>query len=235
MYKLAVFLFLLSGWYQQLGAQMFPKEGSRLCYRLIGFSFPADAGATAYKIEIATGQFETTEDFEKNITRSVSGKKNKVIAEVPSFGAQYTWRVVSTVNGQTLKKGALNHFGTKITPDVDSSVTRLRIINSAEKYKDAYVFIDGARALYDMNGRPVWFLPGTDIKANQKAYPRDLKPTPQGTLTFLTNGDAYEITYGGDIVWRTQVVNQSISTMNLPGFKMALTWACCQSYRIITF
>ncbi len=210
MWKPFVLLLLFTSSYHQICAQVFPKEGSSLCYRLIGFSFPAGASVTQYKLEIATGSYSNAADFEKNIVKSVSCKKSKVITEVPYFGCQYTWRVIPAGSKAVVTKDVLHHFSVKITQDVDSASTRLRIISPAEKYKDAYVFIDGARALYDMNGKPVWFLPGTELKVNQKAYPRDLKPTPQGTITFLTNGDAYEITYGGNIVWRTQVTNQSV-------------------------
>jgi hypothetical protein len=53
-----------------------------------------------------------------------------------------------------------------------------------------------------MKGNPVWFLPGTDLKENQGAYPRDMKITPQGTITFLTGNQPYEINYEGDLLWQ---------------------------------
>ena len=205
-----VFSFLLACAPKCLTAQLFPKEGGQLCYRLVGFSFPAEAGATQYKIEIATGAYAAPGDFEKHIVSTLLCKKNRSIVELPSFGTHYTWRTTSIINGKVKTKGVLRHFDTRMTADVDTNVTRLRVIHKAEKYKDAYVFVDGARALYDMNGKPVWFLPGTDLKVNERAYPRDLKPTPQGSLTFLTKGDAYEITYGGYVLWHTNVGNQNV-------------------------
>ena len=181
--------------------QIFPKEGSKLCYRIIGFSFPAMTGATKYKIEIAKGNYNTEGDFDKNITTSITSETNRKIGEAPYWGCAYTWRVVSFLKNNVKAKGPLYHFGIKETPDVDTNLTRLKIIKQAGKYKDAYVFIDNARVLYDMNGRPVWFLPGTDFAANANALPRDMKITPEGTITFMTGGLPYEITYDGNILW----------------------------------
>ena len=183
-------------------SQLFPAEGLRLCYRIIGFSFPVTAGATKYMIEIDTGIHDTESDFEKSIVTTVSSEKNKIIAEVPFWGCTYTWRTVAIGKNNTETKSAMHHFMTKITEDVDTTFTRLRIIKSAEKYKDAYVFMDGARVLYDMKGNPVWFLPGTDEPRNRRAYPRDLKMSPKGTITFITGLKPYEITYNGVIEWK---------------------------------
>ncbi len=211
MVRIFFFLFCFIGCAHQLSAQFFPKEGAQLCYRLIGFSFPAEAGVTDYKIEVAIGSFASAADFEQHITTSVSGKKNRIIAEMPYFGSVYTWRTTSYSGSKIKSRSQLRHFNIKITPDVDTNITRLRIIKPGKKHLDGYVFIDGARALYDMNGKPVWFLPGTDSKASRKATPRDMKATRQGTITFITNGDVYEVTYGGNIRWQ--------SNINNPGFR----------------
>ena len=205
MYKKPVhffFIFIVSFYSNICGAQIFPHEGSKLCYRITGFSFPAVTGASKYKIEIAQGTYNTESSFKQNICVTVSDKKNKIIGEVPYFGCAYTWRYVCETNTHAQARSPLYHFSTKITPDVDSSATRLRIMKHAEKYKDDYVFADGARVLYDMNGKPVWFLPGTDLPINRQAYPRDLKITPQGTITFIVHFLPYEITYDGKILWQ---------------------------------
>ena len=201
MYKVLSILFLCITSINQLSAQIFPKENSKLYWRIIGFSFPAQTGSITYTIEIAKGDCNSESAFEKNKITSTSGKKNKIIAEVPSFGCDYTWRTVSVVNNNTKTKSTLHHFSVKITPDVDPAVKRLRIIKSAEKYQDHYVFIDCSRVLYDMNGKPIWVLPNTDQKDKQNAEPHDIKVTPEGTITFFTGWKPYEITYSGDILW----------------------------------
>jgi len=184
----------------QLNAQILPKEGSELHYRLIGFSFRQGPAGCKYKVEVAVGNYNNEDSFKKNIIVSFTSYSNKLIGEVPSFGKQYTWRAVFTNTHLDKTENKLFHFSTKIVPDVDTNVTRLRITKNAEKYKDWYIFSDGARTLYDMNGQPVWFMP--DMKG-LKMTPRDIKLTPQGTITFLLeNIGAYEINYNGDILWK---------------------------------
>ena len=201
MYKTASLIFFLFFLSCRLNAQIFPKEGSKLHYRLIGFSCPAQTWAVKYKIEIADGTYTSDSDFEKNKISTTQSNTAKVIVEVPFFGRQYTWRIVFITRDETTKNSILYHFSTRYSPDVDSTITRLRILNSAAKYKDAYVFLDGTRVLYDMKGKPVWFLPGSD-ENNRDVYPRDLKITSAGTITFTTGFQPYEISYSGDLLWR---------------------------------
>ena len=164
----ALFLFLLFTF--QLKAQLFPKEGSKLNYRLIGFSFPAENKISKYKIELASGMHNTEDSFAKNIIKSLDCETNKLVAEVPSFGMEYTWRVVNKNN--TENNSRLHHFSTGIIPEADTHITRLRIAKNADKYEDAYVFLDGNKALYDMNGNPVWYLPEIE---GSNATPADIK------------------------------------------------------------
>ncbi len=199
MYRILIFLFLFAS-LNSFG-QVSPEEGSALCYRLIGFSFPVQTGTVKYTLEVARGNYNNEIAFGKNICASAVTNKNRTLAEVPSFGSSYTWRTVAYSGAGVKTSSALHHFSVKITPDVDTNITRLRIINKAEKNKDAYIFVDNARAIYDMKGKPIWFLPGTELEASRNALPRDMKATPQGTITFLTGGRPYEITYDGNIVW----------------------------------
>ncbi len=201
MRRFLFFLFLAVSLGGRVNAQVIPKEGSKLYYRIIGFSFPAQTWAVKYGIEVAVGNYTSEQDFGKNISVSLTGKNSKIIGEVPYFGSQYTWRVVFFSKGMSKTKSILYHFSTRTSPDVDTNVTRLRVTKSAEKYKDAYVFLDGTRVLYDMKGSPVWFLPGSD-QVNRDAFPRDLKATSYGTITFIAGFQPFEITYSGKLLWQ---------------------------------
>src|SRR5580658_815931 len=77
-----------------LKAQILPKDKSVLNYRVIGFTFPLKDKALNYTLEIASGHYDAEDSFKKNIINTVHNSTNKIIAEVPSFGSQYTWRVV---------------------------------------------------------------------------------------------------------------------------------------------
>ena len=186
----------------QLLSQVLPKDGSKLNYRLIGFSFPRAEKAISYALEIADGDMKTDEDFDKHKISAVSCRNDSVIAEVPGFGRQYTWRVQCTLASKKITKSELHHFSTTSIPEVDTGMARLRIINPPVKYTDDYVFVDGDKALYDMKGNAVWHLPEIDGVINKRANLRDLKLSPFGTITLMLDERAYEINYQGDILWK---------------------------------
>jgi len=206
MYKVLMFLLFVLLEPNHAITQILPKEGAVLNYRLVGFSFPANVRAKGYRVEIATGDHSSNDSFEKNIVKFIDSKDTVIIGEVPSFGQQYCWRIVLFLNKNNtrLTKGKIHHFSTGIAAGVDTNKTCLRVTDMAQAYKDAYIFTDGNRALYDMNGRPVWYLPNIDgLVEREGADVRDLKLTPQGTITFLLNDKrAYEINYEGDVLWK---------------------------------
>ena len=202
MYKfiVALALFIMP---HLLWAQIFPGENSKLHYRLIGFSFPANTGDIDYRLEVALGNHNAEDSFRKNVFVNYTGNTNKIIAEVPYFGNDYTWRLTSTNKNVTESKSPFHHFSTSIIPDMDTNNTRVRITKNAGKYKDALVLLDGNRAMYDMKGHPVWYLPTIDGMNNtQLRDVRDMKLSTQGTITFLLNNVGYEINYNGDILWK---------------------------------
>jgi len=181
--------------------QSFPKEGSRLNYRIIGFSVPEYKNTTSSILEIAAGNVTNTSTFTKNKILSISCRNGKAIAEVPTWGSEYTWRM--TAAGKKDENALLHYFQTLPYNTADTTHSRLRIAQPAKNYKDAFVFVDDSHALYDMNGNPVWFLPWDGNKKATDSTIRDLKITPQGTITFtLVSGQIYEVNYGGDILWK---------------------------------
>jgi len=199
--KVALCLCFFISLFHPLTAAVFPKEGSQLNYRLIGFSLPFDDLRGKYKIDIAEGEYNNTDSFEKNVTTTLYGQKNKIIGEVQRFGTRYTWRASYVLGDATLKKSVLYHFSTGFLPVVDSTKFRVRIMKHAEKYRDAAIFCDALGIMYDIEGRPIWYLPGVKYQVNTTIQPRDIKLSPFGTITYLIDSKIYEINYNGDTLW----------------------------------
>ncbi len=145
---------------------------------------------------------------------------------MPSFGKQYTWGI-AIGDG---RKEQLYHFSTLYVPDVDTGYRRLRILEKARKYKGAYVFVDGNRVLYDMQGNPVWFLP--DELNDEKLEVRDLKVSPQGTITFLIGNHPYEITYNGEVLWKAPD-NGVVSGLSIEGYHHEFTRLSNGNYMLL--
>ena len=184
---------------QRLLSQLLPKEGKILNYRLIGFYFPSDKKTINYTIEIASDRLTDESSFRKKIIKTVRCKSNKIILEVPSFGAQYTWRTIES-SKSTTTKSELHHFSTGAIPQLDTNSTRLRILKPASKSKKgAFVIIEASKVMYDMEGHPVWYFPDT---AGKPLALNDLRVSPQGTFTYLANGNAWEVNYDGDLLWK---------------------------------
>lgn len=200
MYKICIYSFLFFLLSFKINAQIFPSEGDTLNYRMIGFKLPAVQKGHTYTLEIAAGIINRSDSFAKNLVVSAAVRENEVIAEVPAFGRQYTWRIVDREHKETA--GALHHFYTGIINGVDTALARLRVIKKAEAHKDAYVFLDCTRALYDMNGRAVWFLPNFEHFENQDFEVRNMSMTPQGTITFIVGDKAYEVDYNANVLWK---------------------------------
>lgn len=181
----------------RLSAQVFPSEGIALNYRIIGFSVPAQNAVKKYKIEIAAGHHTTLDSFKRKIVATEEGREAKMIAKVPEFGKEYTWRVLH--DGKPAENN-LHHFSTRASSTVDTTKIRLRVRQPAEKFKDYYVMVDRGGVMYDMNGEPVWFLPDPDGQTVGNAG--DLRMTKDGTVTFIY-GYSVEVDYNGKVLWKT--------------------------------
>ncbi len=185
-------------------SQYFPGEGSKLHYRIIGFSFPSGDKSGDYLLEIAQGRQDNKDSFSKNIINKLSTDKNRIIAEVPLFGNEYTWRVTYNLKGKAVRTSPLNHFQTIKNDRVDSSKQRLRVMLPTKKHNDNYIIVDGGGVIYDMNGQPVWFIPETKEFGGNVA---DVKITKENTMTFIC-GDDFEIDYNGNKIWKSPKVGK---------------------------
>lgn len=187
-------------------AQILPKENSELNYRLIGFMCEKEKAGVNYKIEIAAGSYSDVDSFSAHIIQTVSGASNKLLHKVPAFGSAYTWRSVATLTDSTVVISRLHHFNTLASRIADTAATRVRITANNGKYDSFYVMMDGTRGLYDMSGELIWFLPSIENRA-ALTFDNfgDLKVSPQGTVTFITNrtgGQIYEVDYNGNMLWK---------------------------------
>jgi hypothetical protein len=176
-------------------ADVFPADGAVLHYRLVGFTVPAKQGMTAYKLEVFDNQ-------RKIITKE--SKSPRIIATLPAFGKAYSWRIAYLQNGKIRGYSSKYQFSVSKNPYSDTTLSRLRIIIKATKYKDMLVFFDNTKTLYNMQGEALWFLPIIQgITDSTVGQIRDIKLTKDGTITFITPKSGYEIDYQGNILWAT--------------------------------
>ncbi|HYD22619.1 MAG TPA: aryl-sulfate sulfotransferase [Flavipsychrobacter sp.] len=184
-------------------AQVWPAEGSKLNYRLVTFTVPAKQGNHVYTLKVARGSYRKQEVFDRNVQIERVETNNRIVAELPSFDAPYTWQV----EYEDKSKTALFHCYTKGSSMTDTSKYRLRVIENKYATDSVYFFLDYARSLYNMKGEIVWYLPDIIPYVDSVSRIRDLKMTPSGTITFLTDTGAYEVDYNGKLLWSAPEVN----------------------------
>ncbi len=196
-----------------VNAQILPKEGKEVNYRLVPFSFPR-TGAAKYRLEIAKTNSVNLDSFNAKVFKKVIIDSNKSLVELPSFDTWYGWRVVSLDKDKKETTGDIHLFKTGCTPHTDTNFFRLWVKKKALKYKDAYVFCDVSKVLYNMKGEPVWYLPVIKGVLEPNVVVRDLKMSPDFSITLLANDKPVEIDYDGLLMWRpptNSVINQNDS------------------------
>ena len=214
-------------------SQLFPDDSAVLNYRIIGFTFPAVSNSGSYKIEICLGNYSDN-DFNRHISLTIKGTGNRIIGKVPAFNTCYSWRVLAFHDSKVIATGMVHHFSTGISPFIDTAANRMNVTHKPDKFKDAYVFADATRALYDMNGDPVWYLPHIEGVKSDSATVRDLKLSCKGTITLLLEGDIFELDYNGKILWRGPD-GRKLKSDTLQGYHHEITRLANGHYMALTF
>lgn len=188
-------------YYYAVNAQVLPKDGDILNYRIIGFEIPPVVNTTQYVLEV----FYVTDD-----SRDAPGVKclsatsstNRIIAKVPDWATSYAWRITA-YNKKSKKIGAepMHYFSTLACRYADTSLYKILVKTRASKYKDMLILQDYMPAMFDVDGKIVWFIPDTPgaIDSNQRF--RNLRPTTYGTFTIQTDTGVYEFDYHGHLLW----------------------------------
>lgn len=117
------------------------------------------------------------------------------------FGKSYKWCYAAFRKaGKSIFQSRMYTFSVAAFPaDLRVRVTH----NDSAAHNGGLITFDYHCMITDRNGNPVWFLPtatGNEFSRNDKV--RDLRVTHASTCTFITQRNAFEITYEGRILWR---------------------------------
>ncbi len=183
-------------------AQVLPKDGDTLNYRLVGFAFPQHKKTVEYLLEVEEyTQFDDGRYMARLVLNQTS-ESNKIIATVPKFGTVYRWRIMYLKKKKIIDSTTYHFFSTGYSPVIDTNKYRLRIIDKAPADLGIYVMLDFISVIYDLEGNPVWYLPEMPVETDINKQTRDLKPTKDGTFTTVSRLGAYEFDYDGNMLWK---------------------------------
>ena len=195
-------ILLITGFISSVNGQLFPQNRSVLNYTLVPFSVPSQDNVSEYQLEIWKYDINKKGEVSEKSVFKKKSKDNTVTVLLPYWDQVYTWQVKYYSGDKVLGSTEKGRFATGISPFIDSTQFRLRIIKNDIKEEDGYVFIDGLKGLFGLNGKPIWYLPDVEGAMDVNARIRDLKPTIDNTITFLTDNNAYEIDFNGNVLWK---------------------------------
>lgn len=193
------------------GAGVHPADSAKLSGRLIGFEVPEQKGNSKFVMAIAKGTYFSVPDFNKHVYERVGMEGGRRVLEVPDFGQDYTWGY-SVVRGRdTAAPAHLYHFTTLYSRLVDTEQYRMTVTKAADVYTDGYFFMDCTKAIYDMHGRPVWFLPDTLSPETVPGAVVDIKMTSHNTISYIYNNQFYEVTYDGRLLRNLPPASENVN------------------------
>lgn len=183
--------------------QIMPADNAVLNYRITGLAVSENINASSYVFQVAKGKILNEQLFVKAIVIRHKTNKPQDVLELPNWGKDYTWRVVfEDKAGKEIGNSGLHHFQTGMLPYADTTKNGLMILRPAKDHKDLFILTDRTLVIYDMNGRPVWYMPDIPELKKRDVNIRDFKATADGTFTFLTQEDALETDYSGNVIWK---------------------------------
>lgn len=187
----------------RLWSQIMPIDNAVLNYRIAGFSVPENTKAASYLFQIANGNIDNSHNFQTAIFFSHKTTKPQNIAELPFWGKTYTWCIkYYDKAGSEIGNSGLHHFTTGSNVYADTSNTGLVMLKQAAEHKDLCLMLDGVLVIYNIDGNPIWYMPDMPQIKKRDFTIRDFKATADGTFTFMTQDNAYEVDYNGNMLWQ---------------------------------
>jgi hypothetical protein len=184
-----------------LKAQVYPIPGSKLLHSQIMFEYPAIDGAYAYTIEISVW-----DSLKQKLVPVLKQNDNTTATLVSGlqFGNQYKWNY-SAFSEKKVPLYTSPFYDFSIIKPGSPNWDRLKVslnYNNCKDTSNGIISLDFAKTFINRHGSAVLSLPPS-IFNDDKFVIRDLRMTKGGTITFLTQRNAFEIDLDGNILWKT--------------------------------
>jgi hypothetical protein len=197
--KIGIILLLLS--FLSAYSDILPRHGASLHYINIYFEEEFQKDAVVYELQVFLDSAGVAS------AKPIRNVRNKI----PAFGAElnwsssYFWTVVCyDQKNIEINKSPFHVFKIiGVTRDAEFDEFKMDIVsNNKSKHSQGLLLLDCARGIYDYNGKALWVLPDIPGLLEPRSIVRDLKFTPDNTVTFLTQNTGMEMDLDGNILWR---------------------------------
>ncbi len=158
------------------------------------FRCAAVEGATEYRFYVCEGNDEDYAIINTKAFARVASKTPEATVFLTGFFKFFSWFSVAKVGTQWQYSG-IKHCTLNGVRKVDLGTFRLNVKTNKLDDQKRFVVSDVNKVIYDMTGRPIWYLP-------VEGGIRDLKISPLGLLTGLEGDVAQAYNSSGEVVWR---------------------------------
>lgn len=177
-------------------SKIIPVPGSTINYTHVMFDYPAVDRAVRYEL--------TTKEVDAlgvTVTHTIADSTTSVFSAGFKFGSECSWSYVAyNSRNKIIYKSPEYKFSIVAL----SSRSRVRVVvNDNGKNRNGYISFDYHGMIVDRAGNPIWILPEEPKKEyTRDDRVRDIRVTSAGTITFITNRNAFETMPDGRISWR---------------------------------
>lgn len=197
-------------------SQYLPKDGAKLNYNQIYFEFPSQKNIDSFTLHLAFDSSENKQDFKTFLIHIKSSKSPNIYIEGLKFGRKYKWYIETNLKSKKTIKSDIHYFSLYDCPYTDTTKYKF---NQNYSYKNnsenGIIWLDHLHCAINKNLEVVWFLAPIidDFKENKQI--RDFRVYQDGSISFISEGEAYHITKDLEIIWKAP------SNENITGEKKA--------------
>jgi hypothetical protein len=200
--KYVMFFFMVSTMLPAY-SQYLPKDGAKLSYNQIYFNYPPNPQAVSYKLFLAIDSTQNKEDFDTYSIKAQSSKIPKTKIEGIAFGNKYKWYVEETLKDKKTVKSGIHYFSLYTCPYADTTKYKFKQhYSELAEVEDGIIWLDHMHCAINRKLEVVWFLAPVNDDFKEEKQIRDFRVYKDGTISFISDGEAYHITRDLDIVWK---------------------------------
>lgn len=187
-----------------------PEPGSVLNHTQVMFEYPAVAKAANYRLVVIELTFFTGKpDTLRKVVVTQNDATTATLVNGLKFSRFYEWYYKATdAAGKEIFRSPKKKFSIAYSPYAEKSKNRVSIKKTYENAQ-GLVSMDYLHAITDRAGNVVWVVPDIPNTFSESHLIRDIRVSPQGTITFLSQQNVYELSVDGKIRWKgTEMENR---------------------------
>lgn len=202
MNKYGAFFFMMSALLTGY-SQYLPKDGVKLNYNQIYFEYPVNPKAVSYKLHLAIDSTQNKDDFDTYRVTSQVSKTPAAKLKGLTFGKKYKWYVEQTLKDKKTEKSAVHYFALYSCPYADTTRYKFKqYYSDLKQVEDGIIWLDHVHCAINRRLEVVWFLAPINDDFKEEKQIRDFRVYNDGTITFISEGEAYHITKDLQVIWK---------------------------------